>query len=375
MQKWSLIFVLLCFLVTALCGGSKLYLQKRNPPDFAVRQGQIFDGYVSIDFYCHRAAKVKRALTGQSDPNLTESLARKDILHPTSWLVPVAVALVSSITASIPVAFFVLSLSALFAQAWLIRLLVFEICGHAALLFANCAAVVFLSHITTIRSAGQFYLDPFVSTAALAAVLLTFRILRSPAKKVAGLGLAALQASALFLKSSYLPWLAAPALLAFVGCKEGRLATTLRFGLLYGVLPLVPALIFLNVAHGELQSATKDMADLASSWTLSSGELKRFALEMVLLFQWLPLAFVFTLRPRDSRILGLLLCLALVLLSVWSFRLPAIARLYLPVLSVLVAACFAHLAGRVSERAVIAMVVVHAAINYAFAAYVLLHHV
>nr|HMR08321.1 hypothetical protein [Polyangiaceae bacterium] len=61
MQKWSLIFVLLCFLVTALCGGSKLYLQKRNPPDFAVRQGQIFDGYVSIDFYCHRAAKVKRA--------------------------------------------------------------------------------------------------------------------------------------------------------------------------------------------------------------------------------------------------------------------------------------------------------------------------
>lgn len=368
---WPRVLLLACLVLTGVCGVLKLEFQKAKPPRFA-QSGQIFDGYVSIDWYCHRAEQLRLRLLGETRFELDVLLELRDTLHPSAWLVPAAVALLALVTQSVPVAFAILSLLAMALAAWLVLRLVRACGGDRAT--AWLAGAAYASHISTIRASAQFYLDPFITVCVCLTLLLSLELARGASGRGRWIALYVVQALGLFVKSSYLPMLAVPALVRFLLGGERRVGAALRDGLVFGVAPLVPVLVFLAVVYGGLGSGAEDMRHLHSTWRLDAAQLQSFGREMLLLFQWLPIACLGMRVWRDGSSRALLAVLGLLLGSVWAFGLPAIGRLYLPAVAVLVAVSYAALARGAWRRQVFSITLVHAALNYAFAAYVLSSH-
>ncbi len=95
---------------------------------------------------------------------------------------------------------------------------------------------------------------------------------------------------------------------------------------------LAVVLVYLE-GLGTLADGATDIRHLLRSWTLRRDQVMHFVVEMLLLFQLFPLVLAL---PRSVLAQPLTRLTALVMLALlaatWFFRLPAVPRLYLPVL-------------------------------------------
>ncbi len=346
----------LCALATLALGTAKLVVQRSRPPAHAdpARNADPlhnrYDGFVSIDQYCVRAERFRDRFRGT--PGAREAL-QLDLTtqgHPTAVLVPVVLALASELTRSIPLAFAALTAAAFLAQVALVRRLAQRLAAAAGGLDARvaglCGAILVAAHVDAARSAVQLLIDPFAALSATACVWLSLALGerapgggRAPSARRAARWLFAVQVAGPLVKLSYLPFLAAPALIAFAtrGGERWRAAAGAALG--FGLLPLVPALAWVLAVPGWT-AFTSEMGIAATYSTLSARELRLFALEMALWFQPLPLALFLAPRPALRPATLATLAVTLVFLaSVWALRLPDDYRLYLPALGLLCAAC------------------------------------
>ncbi len=351
----------LLFVAAALFLGSvKVALQKRSPPAWAAAPIHGFEGYVSIDGFSQRAAFLRDSVTGgeaREEPEADLSL------HPTSWLVPLAVAATSFLTGSIPIAFAILSGLASLAQVLLVGLLARRFDAERRAEVGWLAALATGGHCLTMRTAAQLTLDPFCAVWITASLLLSLRW--SERRRGSDLlWLSLLGTSGLFLKSSFLPALALPSLVAWLAGERGAKRLLGSF-FLTALLPLAIALAFQRALLPET-SATGDLEHLAAAWKLDSTQIAHFALEMALLFQLYPLALLGTWRDRPAR--SGLVALGLLLASTWAFGLPAVPRLYLPALGVLVALAVPRIHVALGPRATLRLLAVSGLFNLGIAA-------
>jgi hypothetical protein len=87
-----------------------------------------------------------------------------------------------------------------------------------------------------------------------------------------------------------------------------------------------------------MHSATKDFEHFWASWRLGADELKHFGIEMLLLLQFWPILALVSVNRGGRFAKAALASALLIFLSTVSFRLPAVPRLYLPVLAILASA-------------------------------------
>ena len=354
-------FAVITLLLTLALGTAKLALQKAHPPAYAVSSGQVYEGFVSIDYYSQRAAR----LLGKLPDDRQAWLNQRDQLHPTSWLVPMIVAMVAALIGSIPIAFAACAIAALLAEAYLI----FQIVRQASTnnsAHAYLAVAAFLSHITTCRTAGQLYLDHFSTLLTLYSLSLA---LRWTQKNTGALTLYITNALGLFTKASFLPTLAVPALATFILNPPRRISRTIHAASVFGLLALAPACIFLAAQGFWAHDKVNDLQHLAHSWNLSTKQLQHFAIEIALLFQWIPVALIYLRRHISGPGKVALYCALTFLLSTWAFGLPAIPRLYLPALALLIVAIFHSSSYALSTRTIFRILLPVAAINYVIAGY------
>jgi len=221
---------------------------------------------------------------------------------------------------------------------------------------------LFLGHCLTMRTSGQLLLDPFCGALVLGAAAASLRLVEGFRGAWAAL-LFLIQVLGAFTKVSYLPALAIPALVLKV--KGASWPRALSAGVVHGAVPLALVLVFIALVPGR-ESAGRDFAHLANAWRLSPQELRHFAIEMALLFQVWPLV-LFVRRRQLLSGRALLACAALVLASTWAFKLPAVPRLYLPVLGLGLAGAAGAVDGWLGARRARVGLVVLIAANYAVA--------
>ena len=176
-----------------------------------------------------------------------------------------------------------------------------------------------------------------------------------------------IQVLGLFTKNSYLPFLIAPAILVWLRGPAPRWPAIGNSLAVFAGVPALLATAFVWSVPG-IQAAGSDAVKLFASWDLSGDKLLHFAVEMVLLFQLLPLLLVlrFQHTPAPPERLGVaVLWIALVYtLALWSFGLPAVPRLYLPTLFVGMAVLTSGLEGLGSHRLGGWLLAGHLAANY-----------
>lgn len=349
----------LCALATLALGTAKLVVQRSRPPahaDPARNEDPLhnrYDGFVSIDQYCVRAERFRDRFRGVAGAREALHLDLTTQGHPSAVLVPVVLALASELTRSIPIAFAALTAAAFLAQIALVRRLAQRLAEAAGGLDARvaglCGAILVAAHVDSARSAVQLLIDPFAALLATACVWLSLALgeradsppagRRSLSPRAAARWLLAVQVAGPLVKLSYLPFLAAPALVAFAARGGERWRAAAGAALSFGLLPLVPALAWVLAVPGWT-AFTSEMGIAATYSTLSARELRLFALEMALWFQPLPLALLLARRPALRPATLATLAVTLVFLaSVWTLRLPDDYRLYLPALGLWCAAC------------------------------------
>ena len=343
----GLVFVFwLCVVLTSGYGVAKLFLQRAHRPDFARTRANQYEGFVALDDYATRAALIRGWLVGEGglDPVFEKA---KSGFHPASLLIPAAVAVVSLVLPSIPLSFALLSLAALITTAWLAGRVARRLdtddppdgtgatgapgaSGRAAT--GWIAATLVVGHCLAMRTAAQLHMDPFCNLWAVCVVAccLMDRARRSlPVRLV----LFAFLATGPLVKISLLPLLAVPALVRLWDDGWRRPQGAVRDGLLFGLAPLG---LWIGVLWGMdgLHLLFDDMHDQATQFGFDLAYAKNFAVEMALLFQIFPLLLVLR-GPEPGKELPVWLALGIILLATWGFRLPAIPRLYLPVMSML----------------------------------------
>jgi hypothetical protein len=333
----------LAFLAAALLlGATKLELQRRSPPAWAAPPIHRFKGWVAIDGLAARAAWLRAELA----PGAAAQTPRPDVaLHATAWLVPLAVALASFVTGSIPLAFALLSGLASALQVLLVGRLARRLDPGRRAEVGWLAALAAAGHCLTMRTAAQLTLDPFCAAWTTAHLLVSLRWAeRRRATDLAALVL--LATSGLFLKSSFLPALAFPLLCALLHGERAPLRL-LGLGALTALVPLALALLFQAFLLPHT-GAADDLAHFARAWRLDPRQLRQFALEMALLFQLYPALLLRSRLVPGERPAAT--ALGLFLASVWAFGLPAVPRLYLPALGFLVALCVPRLVAALGLR-------------------------
>lgn len=333
-------------LLTLGFGIAKVQMLRAYPPDYAKNGFNSYEGFVSGDGFSHRSALVRDWLLGD-DEGATELRAYlSDGGHPNSILVPTLVGATAILTKSIPWTFVGWSCLASVAQALLIVSIARSLLpGSREREGPRSAAPwvlgsVFLGHCLAIRTAGQLHLDPFCSVAMLATVALSLRLAQRR-NGATGAVLFLVQCLGLFTKASYLPALAIPfVIMKLKGQSWLRCFVAM---LVFGVFPLAVMLTFVEFVPGR-DTAGRDFGQFLAAWHLSPRELRHFAVEMLLLFQFWPIVLI-ARRRRVGSGTPILMCALLVLVSTWVFKLPAVPRLYLPVLGLGLAGC----AGVVSD--------------------------
>lgn len=150
----------LCAL-TCLLGVVKLRLQRERPPAYALQMQQTYVGFVAIDGYAQRSALAREALAG-NDPGW--ELLRRDLrenLHPTSFLVPLAVGALALTGVGIPVAFARLSLAAPLGAALISGRIARRLAPGLGPGLETLTVLLVVSHFLVLRTAAQLYIDPF----------------------------------------------------------------------------------------------------------------------------------------------------------------------------------------------------------------------
>ncbi len=327
-------FLLLCCLCLALAlGAAKLLIQREHPPEFTRFPANVLHGWVAIDGYGQRAELLRDWIAAEPGSGEALRAALRNPLHPTSWLVPALVALVSFATRSVPLAFALLSWAALAAHAWLAVAVARRLAPGASASVPWIAGCLVAAHCLCLRTAAQLMLDPFAAACAAACLVLALDW-TAHGGTARALGLHAVQAAGLFVKDSYVPWLAAPALIALCAAGLRARRTWSALGLM-GVLPLLWPALFL-AWHAGLAAALHDLRYTHSDLGMDRRQLAHFGVEMALLLQVFPLAIWAGRRGSSRAELGVGLALLVVLATTWAQRLPPIPRVYLPCVAPLV---------------------------------------
>lgn len=321
----------LCACLTIVFGVAKVQMLRKYPPEYAQKVGNSYEGFVSGDNYSLRAAYIKEWLQGD-DPGgkRLRKFLSKDA-HPNSILVPSLVGATAILTKSIPWTFVAWASLALLIQALLVvHVARFslgpEIDPDSAVSPWGLGAL-FLGHCLAMRTASQLHLDPFCGALMLGTVAISLR-LTTNSSKTTPLALFLVQMMGAFTKASFLPALAMPAII--VGWRQRSWSRFFIAAFVYGVIPMALMLLFVELVPGR-KSVGRDFGRFLEAWQLSPKELLHFAVEMVLLFQFWPIV-LFVRRQRLGGGALVLACALLVLLATWAFNLPAVPRLYLPVL-------------------------------------------
>jgi hypothetical protein len=207
-------------------------------------------------------------------------------------------------------------------------------------------------------------MDPFCSLWVAGFVLLLLRW-REESGRGLELGMLALLCGAMWVKISLLPLLALPVLVLIFDGRWRAPLCLLRPALLFGALPFVWWLATLWAIDG-LHKILDDFRDQAAQFNFTGNYLDRFAIEMLLLFQLFPLVLLLrALEPRRER--ALWVALGLILVATWGFRLPPIARLYLPIPALMAAIAVPRLFARLGERALSLVLAAYLLGNYGVA--------
>lgn len=363
-NRWLLVALIVVSLLTGSYGIAKLFVQKANLPAYAVRHGQSFDGFPSIDHYAYRADLIRKALT-RDDFGWEEVRAEyRSGLHSASILMPLFVALLAVVIGSIPASFAALSILAHLVSAWLIARIVDRLLDVRGSPYGPMAAMVFLAHVLTIRTSAQFYMDPFCNVWALIVVLFVVRLWERLDRATYAILVAALCTSVL-IKVSLLPLLVVPVIAPVVYSKSIDYRRLVLNLCLCVALPLF-VLVGWGIVLGDWHSVWRDMGHLSNQYSYNWSHLKHFTIEMALLFQLFPLLLIlFPPKGRGARVM--IVSLGLILLTTWGFSLPPIPRLYLPVLSLTVVLVVLGLARRFQICQLRSWLAIYASMNYAIA--------
>lgn len=363
------ILLALCVAATLSLGVAKLFVQRAHPPAWTVTGTNTFEGFVSIDRYCERAARIRAWLVGD-DPGGAQVLEHvRAHGHATALLVPGCVALLSLVTGSIVLAFALLSAAAFVLQVLLVGLLARRLVPGAALVAGLLAATLTAAHCDSARTAVQLLLDPFTAAFSTLIVLTTLRWLERRDVRTALLLLAA-ECVACTVKLAVLPVLASPAILALI-CAPGRKKSALAVTIGVGLLPLLALQTYTQLVLDESMFS----AEIGEMWSRNvptRASIRNFLVEMVVLLQFVPFVLLRGCRALRRDALAVLAVGALLLLSVASVRLHDDARLYLPVLGLALAGATPALLAVVPERWIVRGAALFAAVNLSAAAVALL---
>src|SRR5262245_8652653 len=369
LDRWLRGGLPICVVLTLALGIAKVYRQKEHHPPSYDKPVHVFEGYMAIDGHAAVAAGFRDWIRGD-DPGARALRERLEgSLHPSAIAVPLVVGALGAVIGSIPIAFLLLSAAATCLQVWLAAALCARF-GSTSTAERRLAALLTCGHVFTIATCAQLYLDPFVAVLVSIACLLTARWMDGGGARSALL-LAAVQGVGLFTKISYVPMLAIPCL-ALATSKRARSTARIAIaGVFFAGLPLAAWWLYLRWL-GDSSSMSRESEHLWSSWKLQPAQFLAFLGEMFLLFQAFPL-FVFRANRNSSNAMLIVRwALFLLLFATWTFRLPAVHRLYLPEVSLLAALAATPAFQRCSPRVLLPAVVVYLAANYGLAASLLL---
>lgn len=339
-----------CALLTVCFGIAKVQMLRAYPPGYAQNGFNSYEGFVSGDGFSYRSELIRDWLVGddRGGEKLQAYLAEGG--HPNSILVSTLVGATSIVTQSIPWTFVGWSSLALIIQALLVVSIARSLRDAHEKQSSPRSAThwvmgsLFLGHCLAIRTAGQLHIDPFCGAAMLGAAALSLRI-TDHFRWSTGAGLFLVQVLGVFTKASYLPALAIPALV--LKLRGGSWSRSCLATGIFGLLPLAIMLSFVELVPGG-DTAGRDFGQFLNAWHLSSQELQHFAVEMLLLFQFWPILLIGCRRHLGGGI-PILTCALLILISTWIFKLPAVPRLYLPVLGLGLAGA-SHATSRLVEH-------------------------
>jgi len=363
----------LCAAVTLSLGVAKLFIQRDDLPAHASPGYNTYEGFVSVDQYCLRAEKLAAwMLADELERPAARARALDDLRHgghPTAVLLPAVIGLAGRATGSLVLAFVLLSSAAFLAQVAVTMRLGERIgrgLGSGALLVGPVAAVLAAAHLNSARNAAQRLLDPFAALWATSMALAALRWQERPSHGSATLLFLA-QLTGCFIKLSYFPLLALPALVALAGGGPGRFARTLRAAFWFGALPALPAIAYIAAVPG-FGNFGGEMNQAAAASNLVFRELGAFSVEVALVLQAFPLLIVASWSrltpPGRGVVLGGLALLA----SLLALRLPDVHRLYLPLVGLFAAGSAPVLVARVERRLLIPLLAAYAAANVAILA-------
>lgn len=334
--KWALP---ICCLLTIGLGLVKDLLQKSHPPSWvANKPWELYDGFVSIDGHAAMARGVRDWFAG-TDPGGERVRAMfAGEMHPSAVVVPALVAALDLVVRSIPVSFILLSSLAVLLNAILAGMVVRELDPDCTPELPWLASLIVIAHCLTIRTSGQLLLDPFCALFATGAMLLATRWIRIGGAATAGF-LIIIQICGIFTKISYAPMLMVPPVAVFFLERESRLGRTALAATMFTIVPAAAWAIFVEWLTGSIRSSDREAGHLLNSWHFNAGELIHLAVEMLLLFQGFAAVLLFRARRElgVAKIAGI--TLFFVLVSTWSFHLPAVPRLYLPAVVPLAVLC------------------------------------
>lgn len=367
---------LVCVLLTVALGVTKVFVQRVHLPSYASPTYNTYEGFVSVDQYCIRAEKMRDRMTASgAEVEGAQAEMMKDLRqrgHPSAILVPAVIALASLLVGSIPITFMALAILAFLFQVVVVRKLAACLSGgHAATV--AIATILVAAHCDTVRTSAQLLLDPFAALFTTLAVWLSLRRHDDEAGSGTTWALVAVQVLGPFIKLSYLPALAAPAVVTLFVAREGRLRGAVLDALRFGALPVLPAVAFV-LAVPTLEGFGKEMNQALDASSTSLLEYGDFAFEVVLML--LPL-LVFLRRPRAGSnpaadgprgaTGAVLATLAVLVASMWALRLPDVSRLALPLVGLIAAVSAPRAWSWFGPGRAVAVLALYAALNYAVA--------
>ena len=333
----------LAVLVSFALGVAKLFAERADPPAWASSPHHLYDGFVSIDNYSARAEWVQHRLFGRELSETATLALAGDHLHETSWGGPFLVACLAAVLGSIPLAF-VLVVVGCQAAAFSIGFgLARRACGAACGL---AFVVLCAGHLTSLRTTAQLYLDWPVTACVLgvAALSTSFAVRPGLARFLA---LVAVACIGVTTKLSFAPALALPPLAWVLARGLRSLPVAAAIGIALVPLPLATAELVSRVGPDATGAAALvgDFEHLFGVWDLTPKRLAQWGVEMVLLVQVLPLALLPWRTLHTSGRFAALGC-GVFFLATASLALPAIPRLYMPVMVLLTLAAAIGLARR-----------------------------
>jgi hypothetical protein len=339
-----LVSILLCLGL----GIGRVLLQKSHPPAWTTAGLNLHEGYVSIDGYADRAAIFRDWLAGKDEEARVLGEHLRESEHSTALLLPLVIALLAIPLGSVPIAFIVMSALGYLLQVCALTRLGAVLVPAAPRRAGLVAGILVGAHCLSMRTTGSLILDGYTAAFGTLAVLASLRWIERPDARRGGL-LFLIQLAGTFIKLSYVPLLAAPALVALLGAGPLRWKRAATAGLLFGALPAIPVALYLHLVP-SLSTLVVESGKAVERWGLTKQQNREYALELALFAQVLPLFLLRRASLGSPAVRAILAVTACTLAANLSIRPPINPRLYLAPLGFLIAAVTPGILDALDER-------------------------